>query len=388
MSDVRKKLSAVDWSFPGSSSGLDTVHSLHWFPGNYIHQIPSFLIQLLSRPGDLVCDPFCGSGTTGVEAVKLGRRSWQSDSNRASIQVAEGKMIAATRPDLRPRIEDILGDLLLAPALVSRRDSTPRRQHNQELLSWFHPGTLDQLTYLWDLVQCEDDILLRALLEMIFTDTLFACASAPGALTSTGKRRRHHWGWIADNVRPKCCTPHGAAALYRDKLHHAAEITVSATSIPPDCSTICRGDSRRLTLPDELVDLVVTSPPYIGMIDYTLANRLTYLWMDWPLDEDRQVEIGSRRNRNRKSALLEYEQAIQASALEISRVLKPGHCCAIVIGASRIHPQAVDRSISCFGETLQLFWGPHSRTPSRRRVSDRKGSSSVEHICVFQKTGL
>lgn len=72
--DVVRRLNGVDWDFPGARTLGGSVHALHWFPGNFIPQIPAHLIQLLSRPGDLVLDPFCGSGTTGAEAYRLGRK--------------------------------------------------------------------------------------------------------------------------------------------------------------------------------------------------------------------------------------------------------------------------------------------------------------------------
>ena len=70
--DVVRGLAGVDWNFPRAGTLRGTVHALHWFPGNFIPQIPAHLIQLLSRPGDLVLDPFCGSGTTGAEACRTG----------------------------------------------------------------------------------------------------------------------------------------------------------------------------------------------------------------------------------------------------------------------------------------------------------------------------
>src|SRR5713101_3272615 len=96
--EIVRTLERVDWDFPGAGIPQRTVHSFHWFPGNFIPQIPAYLVQLLSEPSDLVLDPFCGSGTTGVEALQLGRRVWLSDINRASIQVTRGKLAAIVNP--------------------------------------------------------------------------------------------------------------------------------------------------------------------------------------------------------------------------------------------------------------------------------------------------
>ena len=54
------------------------------------------LVRDFTDPGDLICDPFAGSATTGVAAVHLGRRfiGWEKDANY--YQIARDRL-AATR---------------------------------------------------------------------------------------------------------------------------------------------------------------------------------------------------------------------------------------------------------------------------------------------------
>lgn len=47
-----------------------------------------------SSPGDLVADFFCGSGTTGVAAKRLGRRFLLTDSNPEAVSIAEARLAA------------------------------------------------------------------------------------------------------------------------------------------------------------------------------------------------------------------------------------------------------------------------------------------------------
>jgi DNA modification methylase len=50
--------------------------------------VPRTVIQMLSRPGDLVIDPFFGSGTTGAAAEELGRRWIGIDHHRVFLEGA------------------------------------------------------------------------------------------------------------------------------------------------------------------------------------------------------------------------------------------------------------------------------------------------------------
>jgi DNA modification methylase len=140
-----------------------------------------------------------------------------------------------------------------------------------------------------------------------------------------------------------------------------------------------------MALPDGVIDLIVTSPPYIGVIDYTHANRLLYAWMGWSMEHERRKEIGARFRRNRIAAVAEYLEEMRAARDEIWRVLRPGAFCAIVIGESRKFPGTVEHMVADFDERMPLVWGPISRRASRRRVSDREAREGVEYVCVFRK---
>lgn len=71
--DFDYELEQIDWDFVGER-GPDSYVSFHWYPARFVPQIPSILIGYFSERGDTVLDPFCGSGTTLLEAFRLDRR--------------------------------------------------------------------------------------------------------------------------------------------------------------------------------------------------------------------------------------------------------------------------------------------------------------------------
>lgn len=382
--DPVRRLDRIDWNFPNTGTAPGSVHALHWFPGNFIPQIPAALIQILSAPGSLVLDPFSGSGTTAVEALRLGRRVIASDYLSACVMIAKAKIAFVDGGLGQHRRANLLAELTFEHQC--RTDKVGRRGEGDspDLIAWFARETLAQLRFLWQQVEAADSIPAREALQAIFSDVLFDCAASGGATTAKGGRRRHHWGWIADNVRPRVFLPHNAIKLFRQRLLALDDVAAPSRE-ERAAALVVRQDARCLALPDGIVDLVVTSPPYIGVIDYTHANRLLYTWMGWSMQAEREHEIGARFRRKRLNGPAEYGSDMRRARDEIVRVLKPGAACAVVLGESRRFLSTAQAILSDFAEVMPIVWGPVPRTPTRRRVADRAARDPLEFVCVFRK---
>jgi site-specific DNA-methyltransferase (adenine-specific) len=64
-------------------------------PAPFPKQLPAFFVDLFSDHGDLVLDPFAGSGTTGVVAVERGRRFIGIDLKPEYNEFSESRILAA-----------------------------------------------------------------------------------------------------------------------------------------------------------------------------------------------------------------------------------------------------------------------------------------------------
>lgn len=76
---------------PLASTVIDVKPRHRWnehHPARFIPQVPEKFIKLFSHKGECVLDPFCGSGTTNVVALKLGRSSIGIDINPRSVTLA------------------------------------------------------------------------------------------------------------------------------------------------------------------------------------------------------------------------------------------------------------------------------------------------------------
>ena len=76
----RKFLSSTDWSFKEKTT-KNEYHKIHNYPATFPPQLATKLITELTKPGDIILDIFCGSGTTLLEAQIANRKAIGMDLN-------------------------------------------------------------------------------------------------------------------------------------------------------------------------------------------------------------------------------------------------------------------------------------------------------------------
>jgi hypothetical protein len=93
-----ERLSKIDWrDIKRRTSG--TIHNFHPYPTRFTPEIPGTLIELFSAPGETILDPFCGSGTTLVEAIRQGRRGVGVDVSPLATLICRAKTTRLSAQD-------------------------------------------------------------------------------------------------------------------------------------------------------------------------------------------------------------------------------------------------------------------------------------------------
>ena len=85
------------------------------------------------------------------------------------------------------------------------------------------------------------------------------------------------------------------------------------------------------SVPENSVDLVVTSPPYPNMTDYALSQRLSYYLLGLDPASDLKNEIGARRKRSARSSIEDYLSDMRKANRVMAERLKPkGYACFVL----------------------------------------------------------
>jgi tRNA G10 N-methylase Trm11 len=193
---------------------------------------------------------------------------------------------------------------------------------------------------------------------------------------------------LSDNPRVKFLTKTLKSAIheFRKKLQ---QNLASLQELRSDLNKplLREGNAENLPLPDAIVDLIVTSPPYASnAIDYMRAHKFSLVWLGYPVENlgvtrgsyiggesvsqfdfealppytNKIIESISIVDQKRGKVLHRYYSEMKRVLREMHRVLKPGKASIVVVASSimRGKDTATDRCLVEIGESVG-FEIPH-----------------------------
>ncbi|MBI2438061.1 MAG: restriction endonuclease [Lentisphaerae bacterium] len=323
---VANALRSIDWSFTTDDTGFLT-HDLHPYPAKFIPQIPGNCIAQLSLPGELVLDPFGGSGTTALEAVRLGRRALSTDANAVGTLIGRvktcnldrtvAKDIHAICSALTTRVVDLPDEESLCLEHAGYIPDIPN------IDKWFPITSRGELALIRSrIARMESDkardvallALSRIVLAVSFQDSETRYSSKPHDIPQgeTLKRFLVALDAIVRNVvRTQAVLRYGVCAF-----------------VTADTRELGHGVRK----PDS-VDLIVTSPPYGNANDYHLYHRFRLLWLGHDPRQLGKIEIGSHLRHQRESSGFDAYLAEMRQCLSgMHSLLRPGRYAVLVVG--------------------------------------------------------
>lgn len=292
-------------------------------------QLPEFFIARLTRPGDVVFDPFMGRGTTPVQAALMGRQAFGADVNPLAALLA--------RPRLRPMsvaaVAEALGTVDWSRGQIGRED----------LLAFYHPATLRRLEALRRWIAEREGDPVADWIRMVALNRLSGHSAGffsgrsmpPNQAVSVAAQMRI-------NARLGVAPPErDVAAVILKKTRTLLRDGCAPDGVRTGLATGPAWASPSVT--DAGVDLVVTSPPFLDVVQYAADNWLR-CWFAG-IDPG-AVAIDMHRTEAAWTAMV-------ARALgEQARVLRPGGVVAFEVGEVRKGRVLLERLVWAAAEGL------------------------------------
>lgn len=357
-------------------------HSLHEisYRACFKPSLPAFFLDRLSRPGDMVLDPFMGRGTTPLEACLRGRVPCGNDVNPLSAMLLRPRLCPPPLADVSARIDEL--------------DLTWDGELDEDLLVFFHPTTLRAICALRDRFlrreQAGDLDEVDAWLRMVAVNRLTGHSSGffsvytlpPNQATTVTAQRK------INEKRDQVPEERDVRAILRKK----------SRTLLADTETLWRHQSRGLAdmsvlmtgpasamqrMPSSSVQLVVTSPPFLDVVQYADDNwlRCWFCGIDAksvPITMARSVEA--------------WREAMAEVFAELYRVVRPGGYVAFEVGEVRrgkirleehVVPVAADAGFE--PELVMLHTQDFTKTAKCWGVDNNKLGTNTNRVVVLRR---
>lgn len=330
---VFQKLSQLDWSFSDENTSYLT-HDIHPYPAKFIPQIPHNLIKNLSLFGEIIYDPFGGSGTTALEAILLRRMCICSDANPLSKIIGEVKTTVLNK-EQEEEMQTLIGNAKTGVSHKSLLDNNNINDNYNHIIKqipqipsidkWFNSNIIKELAFIKYLINELIHEEVKNIAKVSLSSTILKVSNQDSETRYSCKPKNTPTGYAVENfVR-------NLEKIYKSvKQLSGLQRGKSVEFITAD---LREPIVKQGVIKENSIDLIVTSPPYPNATDYHLYHRFRLFWLGYDPRELGKIEIGSHlRHQKEGTGFENYLDEMKLCLDNLFKVLRHGRYAAIVLG--------------------------------------------------------
>ena len=365
--------------WPSAQRGGHSLHEIS-YRGCFKPQLAGFFIRKFSAAGDVICDPFMGRGTTPLEAALLGRHAAGGDANPL------GEMLVTPRLN-PPEIEEV--ERRLARILWNRVSAL-----REDLLAFYHPETLQKITALRDYFLERDSAneldAVDAWIRLVALNRLsghsagfFSVRTMPpnqavpvSRQMAINARNRQTPGYrdVAELILKKS----------RSLLRHLTTAQRQQLAMLAPEHRIRTGLAEKMEhIEDRSVQLVITSPPFLNVVNYRQDNWLR-CWF---------AGIDPASIPRLTASTAQWVDNIAKAMREMQRIVKPCGHIAIEVGevkkgAIQMEDLVIEAGQRCGMEPSAIYINTQQFTKTSHcwGIENNKAGTNTNRIVVFQNS--
>jgi DNA modification methylase len=371
-----RRILAEALAVPDEADARELTHGFHSYPARF-HPLLCRRLLAEAPPTVTVLDPFVGSGTTLIEACVRGARGIGVDANPLAVALTRLKATPWPPEKRAQLVERAQAASARSLERVKKRARTVTRGDEYDDPAKYQPHVFRELVGLKEEIETEPDEWTRDALRLVLS-SLVVKVSKQRADTAPSTVERTIGKGLASRLLAR-----KADELARAMAQYAAAVPPSAP--PPD---VRLGDARKLGhVPDGSVDIIITSPPYVGTYDYAEHHARRFGWLGLDDKKLRLHEIGARRQQRATDddTLAEWQRDVDAFVREMARVLAKRGAAFVNIGDSTVGRRAVagDRALRAAATRAGL--AVIASAAEDRPNFYRRGARRNEHLIMLAR---
>lgn len=308
-------------SFPFTKRNWGSpLHSVCSYQAKMKPSLAHHLVETFSKPGDIVVDPFSGSGTIPFEASLMGRQGYGLDIALLGSALSNAKLMRASVEGVNKLLQDLEDWIRNSEVSKDVIEEADEIKFNGPLKEYFHSDTYSEILKARSFfLNTKNDsaewyLVMACMLHILHGNRPYALSRNSHPITPYAPTGEFIYKSVLEKLRVK---------VFKSL----------AVELP---STFCQGKCFQSDItykwPDELsnIDIIITSPPFFDSTRFYITNWMRYWFCGWSRS-DFDTKSTNFVEVTQKKSLTIYEPIFE----QFAQRLKPNGLVVLHLGFSK-----------------------------------------------------